>query len=140
MFTREYEWYIRHLMEHVGLNPGDVMFVENVADWCGKQGISEPDGRKPLKLVSRNGSAGRLVIAELIPEEVMEERINALAIRSQLKSVTFDRAEKLNSNTKKLAYLFLSEYVSHSPEFRGDDLAADEWVFEQMDHIGMLRV
>ena len=45
----------------------------------------------------------------------------------------------LNSATKKIAYLFLKEYASSLPDLAYDELAADEWVFEQMDRIGMLR-
>jgi hypothetical protein len=139
MFVRDYEWYMRHLTEHVHMNPSDVVIVENVAGWCEKHGLPERDGNKPLKLVSGNGVGTHMLIAEMIPDEVVEERINALRIRSQLKSVGFDRTDLLNSRTKKLAYLFLKEYASSIAELANDEFAADDWVFEQMNQLGMFN-
>jgi len=75
----------------------------------------------------------------VIPEEVLEERIRALRIRSQLKSVGYDRADLLNSDTKKVAYLLLKEYAATVTELADDEIAADEWVFAQMQHLGMLK-
>jgi hypothetical protein len=60
-------------------------------------------------------------------------------MRSQLKSVAFDRADLLNSATRKLSYLFLKEYASSLPDLKGDELASDEWVFEQMEQLGMFN-
>jgi hypothetical protein len=139
MFTRDHEWYFRHLAEHVFMKPVDVLFVQDVAHWCRKHGIPENDMRKPLKLVAGNGSGPRLLIAEMIADEVLEERITALRIRSQLKSVGYDRADLLNSDMKKLAYLLLKEYAAALPELADDEPAADTWVFEQMDRIGMFN-
>jgi hypothetical protein len=139
MFVRDYEWYIRHLTEHVHMKPSDVVIVENVAEWCEERGVQERDGNKPLKLVSGIGVGPHMLVAARIPDEVIEERINALRIRSQLESVGFDRAELLSSWTKKLAYLFLKEYASNIPELANDELSADDWVFEQMDRLGMFN-
>jgi hypothetical protein len=55
-----------------------------------------------------------------------------------LRSLRADRADRLNSPTKKLAFLFLKELSQSDPDLVHDELAADEWVFEQMDRIGML--
>jgi hypothetical protein len=121
------------------MKPTDVVIVENVAEWCKERGVPERDGNKPLKLVSGNGAGTHMLIAELIPDEVIEERINALRMRSQLKSVGFDRSDLLSSWTKKLAYLFLKEFASSIPELADDELAADDWVFEQMDRIGVFN-
>ncbi len=74
----------------------------------------------------------------MIPEQVLEERINAARIRSQLKSVNNDRADLLDSPEKKLAYLFLKEHSSNNPGQAYDDLAADEWIFGQLDRIGII--
>ena len=139
MFVKDHEWYIRHLAEHVHMKPQDIMIVKDVADWCREHGVSEADMRKPVKLVARNGSGPRMLIAEMIPDDVLEERIRALRIRSQLKSVGYDRADLLNSDMKKIAYLFLKEYAENVPDLAGDELAADTWVFEQMDHLGMFN-
>jgi hypothetical protein len=139
MFVRDHEWYFRHLMEHIHLKPSDVVIVDDVAEWCKEHGMAEHDAHRPMRFVNGNGAGRRMLIAELIPDAVLEERITALRIRSQLKSVRVDRADLLNSETKKAAYLFLKEYASSIPEFAGDDLASDEWVFEQMDQLGMFK-
>jgi hypothetical protein len=139
MFVRDYEWYIRHLTVHVHMKPSDVVIVEDVAAWCKEHGVPERDEHKPLKLVTGNGAGAHMLIAEMIPDEVIDERITALRIRSQLKSVGYDRADLLNSGTKKIAYLFLKEYTSSIPDLAYDELAADEWVFEQMGQIGMFN-
>ncbi len=137
MFVRDHEWYLRHLTEHVHMNPSDVVIVGDIARWCKEHGLPEKDRDKPVRLVPGDKEGQRMLIAERIPDGVLEERINALRIRSQLKSVGFDRADLLNSDTKKMAYLFLKEYVSAVPDLAGDELASDEWVFEQMEQIGM---
>jgi hypothetical protein len=139
MFVRDYEWYIRHLTEHVHMKPMDVVIVENVSEWCKEHGVPERDRNKPLKLVSENGAGSHMLIAEMIPDDVIKERINALRLRSQIENVRFDRADLLSSATKKLAYLFLKEYSLSIPELADDELAADDWVFEQMDQIGMFN-
>ncbi len=140
MFIRDYEWYIRHLTEHVHMVPSDVVIVEDVAAWCKEHGVPEKDEHKPLKLVVAGNERGsRMLIAEMIPDKVVEERITALRIRSQLKSVEYDRADLLNSSMKKVAYLFLKEYAGAIPDLADDELAADNWVFEQMDKLGMFN-
>jgi hypothetical protein len=135
MFTEDYEWYIRHLTEHAGMQLPEVQFVDNIASWCRRHGIDEADEDRPLRIVAGNGV--RLLIAKMIPDEILEERINAAHIRSQLKSVNHDRADLLNSREKKLAYLFLKELSLNNPDLAYDDLAADEWIFGQMDRIGI---
>ncbi len=139
MFVRDYEWYLRHLTEHVHMKASDVIIVEDVAKWCKEHGVSERDEHKPLRLVSGNGAGPRMLVAEMIPDEILDERIRALRIRSQLKSVGYDRADLLNSDMKKVAYLFLKEYAASIPDLAGDELAADEWVFEQMGQLGMFN-
>jgi len=139
MFIRDYEWYIRHLTEHVHMKPTDVVIVESVAAWCTEHGMREKDEDKPLKLVSGNGAGPHMLIASMIPDQIIEERLNALRMRSQLKSVAFDRVDRLNSATRKLAYLFLKEYAASIPDLAGDELASDEWVFEQMEQLGMFN-
>jgi hypothetical protein len=139
MFVRDYEWYIRHLMEHVHMKPSDVIIVEDVAEWCKEHGVQELDKQKPLKIVAGDGAGPRLLIAEMIPDEVLEERIRALQIRSQLKSVAYDRVDLLNSSTKRVAYVLLKEYAANVPDLAADDFAADDWVFEQMDQLGIFN-
>ena len=139
MFTKDYEWYIRHLTEHVSMQPSQVEFVDSIASWCREHGMPEKDDERPVKLVSGNGSGMRMLIAKQVSDRVLEERIGAVHLRSQLKDLGRDRADRLNSATKKLAFLFLQEFARNDQALAYDDLAADEWVFEQMDRIGMFR-
>jgi len=139
MYARDFEGLFKDVMKQVCLLPSDILFVENIAAWCKEQGIPEHDEQRPLKLVSKNGSGCRMLIREDIPEEAVDERINALWVRSQLKNNVFDRADLLNSENKKLAYLLLNEYATSLPEINDDELAADEWVFGQMDRMGFFR-
>ncbi len=139
MFVRDHEWYFRHLAEHIHLKTSDVLIVPDLIEWCREHGVSETDVRKPLKLVAGNGSKTYMLIAEMIPDEILEERIRALRIRSQLGSVGYDRADLLNSDMKKIAYLFLKEYAATLRELADDEFASDAWIFEQMDQLGMFR-
>lgn len=138
MFTKDYAWYLKHLMEHVDLNPGNMLFVDNIGSWCREHGIDEADGERPFRLVAGNGAGTRMLIAEEVGDAVISGRITAMALRNQLKSVAKDRSELLNSNYRKLAYLFLKEIADASPALQNDALAADEWIFEQMGRIGAL--
>lgn len=135
MFMKDYEWYLRHLTEHAGMQVSEIQFVDNIASWCRRHGIDEADENKPLKIVTGNGFT--LLIAKTISDQVLEERINAARIRNQLKSVTQDRVDLLNSPEKKLAYLFLKELSLNNPDLAYDDLSADEWIFGQLYRIGI---
>lgn len=135
MFTKDYEWYIRHLTEHAGMHFSEVLFVDNIALWCRRHGIDEADAQRPLKIVTGKGVT--LLMANMIPDQILEQRINATRIRSQLKSVNYDRADLLNSTEKKLAYLFLKELSLNNPDLASDDFEADEWIFGQLYRIGI---
>ncbi len=138
MNTREHYELFRYLAEQLCLLAEDILFVENIADWCKDQGIPETDREKPVKLVSKEVPGCRMLIKEYISGEVMSERIRALGVRSQLKNVAFDRADALDSERKKLAYLFLSEYALSLPDVQ-DDFLADDWAFEQMNKFGFFK-
>lgn len=139
MYTREYFELFRYLMEVECLLQEDVVFVENIADWCREQGIPEPDRDRPVKLLSKDGEGCRMLVREDLPEEVIEERINAMRIRGQLMNVAFDRADTLNSIQKKLAYLFLSEYAMSLPDTGDDERLADDWAFREMERLGFFK-
>ncbi len=139
MRTREYYELFRYLAEQRCLFQEDVVFVDNIADWCREQGIPESDRRRPFKLISKNGAGCKMLIAEDLPEEVIEERINAMGIRGQLTNVALDRVRMLDSVRKKLAYLFLQEYAFSLPEVGEDELLADNWAFDEMERLGYFR-
>ncbi len=138
MNTREHYELFRYLMEQVCLSPEDLIFVEDIAAWCREQGIPETDELRPMKLILKEAAGCTMLIRELLPREVLNERVNALGIRSQLKSVAADRAEALDSDRKRLAYLFLSEYAVSLPDVQ-DDFLADDWAFDQMKRLGFFK-
>lgn len=138
MDAREYYELFRYLMEQRCLRPEDILFVENVADWCKRQGISEPDKNKPIKLVMKNRESCKMVVRENIPDEVVEERIRAIGIRNQVTSVASSKADMLDTLHRKLAFLFLNEYAYSLPEV-DDDLLADKWAFEEMERLGYFK-
>ena len=125
-------------MEQLCLLPEDMIFVDNIADWCKEQGIPESDGERPMKIVSKEGTGCGMLIKDNLSDKMLNERINALRIRGQLKSVAFDRADLLDSDRKKLAFLFLSEYATSMPDVV-DDFSADNWAFEEMGKLGFIK-
>ena len=138
MNTREHYELFRYLAEQLCLLQEDLLFVEDIADWCKEQGIPESDRERPMKIVSKDVPGCRMLIKEYISDEVMHERIRALRVRSQLQNVASDRADALGSDRKKLAYLFLSEYALSLPDVQ-DDFLADDWAFDQMNKFGFFK-
>jgi len=136
MYTRNHYKLLKQLMERYLFREEDMIFVENIADWCKQCGIPEPDKERPLKLLPGQGGGFKMLIKEYIPDKTLNERINALSIRGQLVSVAHDRAELVNSEEKKLAYLFLKE-VAHGLHEIHDELLADNWAIEEMKHAGL---
>lgn len=134
-----YREFFSRLMRGYRLPEEDIIFVGNIADWCKEHEIPETDAERPFKLVSKKGLGCKLLISEYIPDEAIEQRINALRIRSQMKNVAFDRVDLLNSDEKKLTYLLLSEYASTLPETGSDDFLSDDWTFEEMEQLGFFR-
>jgi hypothetical protein len=121
------------------MNPEDIIFVENVHEWCKREGIDEPDRNKPVKLITPRGKGCRMVINESIPDSAVDDRIKAMSIRNKLQNVAFDREELLNSEKKKLTFLFISEYATSMPDLGGDELLADNWTFDEMKKMGYFK-
>jgi hypothetical protein len=139
MRTRDYFELFRYLAEQRCLRQDDIVFVDNVVSWCADHGIPESDEQRPMKLIERKAGGCKMLIKEDVQEEAVEERINAMRIRDQLKNAAFDRADLLNSVEKKLAYLFLGEYAYSLPEVGDDDILADTWAFEEMGRLGYFK-
>jgi hypothetical protein len=139
MRTRDYFELFRYLAEQRCLRQEDIVFVDNVAGWCADHGIPESDEQRPMKLIERKTGGCKMLIKEDAQEAVIEERINAMRIRDQLKNAAYDNADLLNSVEKKLAYLFLSEYAYSLPAVGDDDILADTWAFEEMGRLGYFR-
>jgi hypothetical protein len=139
MRTRDYSELFRYLAEQRCLRQEDVVFVDNIVGWCADHGIPESDEQRPMKLIERKAGGCKMLIKEDVHEAAVEERINAMRIRDQLKNAAFDRADLLNSVEKKLAYLFLGEYAYSLPEVGDDDILADTWAFEEMGRLGYFK-
>lgn len=138
MNLRENFELFRYLMEKQCLKQEDIVFVDNIADWCKERGIPEPDKEKPLKLILKDGQGCKLLLREDVPDEAIDERIRAVRIRDQVTDVASSRADLLDSLQRKLAFLFLNEYAYSLPEVK-DDLLADEWAFNEMERLGYFK-
>ncbi len=138
MNLRENFELFRYLMEKQCLKQEDIVFVDNIAEWCRERGIPEPDRERPLKLIMKNGQGCKMLLRENTPDEVIEERIRAVRIRNQVTNVASSRADKLDTMQRKLAFLFLNEYAYSLPDVKGD-LLADEWAFNEMDRLGYFK-
>ncbi len=138
MNTREYFELFRYLMEQQCMLSEDIVFVENISDWCRDHGVPEPDRNKPLKLIMKNGQGCKMLVREDLPDSLLEERIRAVRIRNQIISVASSKADMLDTPQRRLAFLFLNEYAYSLPEV-GDDLLADRWAFEQMERLGYFK-
>jgi hypothetical protein len=137
MNTREYYELFRYLMGECCLAPESLLFVESVAGWCREHNITEPDTERPFKLVSDDSGVFRLLIKEDLSDEVVQQRINALGVRSQLENVAVDREELLNTDKKRLAYLFLHELALRADKDNERD--ADKWALEEMERLGFFK-
>ena len=78
-----------------------------------------------------------MLIKEDVPDEVIQQRINALGVRSQLENVAVDRANLLDTDKKRLAYLFLRELAVRSE--KDDEREADKWALEEMEKLGFFK-
>ena len=138
MNAREYFELFRYLMEQRCLKQEDIIFVENIAQWCREQGIPESDKDRPIKLLMNDGQGCRILVREDLPEKIIDERIRAVGIRNQVNSVASSKVDLLDTPQRKLAFLFLNEYAYSLPEV-DDDLHADKWAFEEMERLGYFK-
>ncbi len=139
MNARDYYELFRYLMEQYCLLQEDIVFVDDIAAWCREHGVPENDREKPMKLILKADTGCKMLIKEDLTDKIIGERINAMRIRNQLRNLAFDRADLLDSAPNKLAFLFLSEYVTSLPGVGSDDLPADDWVFSEMERLGYFK-
>jgi hypothetical protein len=138
MNSKEHYELFRYLMEQLCLLPEDLIFVEDISDWCRENGIPETDAERPFRLIAKKNSGCRMLVKEYISDEAIHQRINGLSVRGQLKNVAFDRADTVDSDRKRLAYLFLSEYAISLPGIE-DEFLADNWAFDEMTRLGFFK-
>jgi hypothetical protein len=139
MFSRDFSSVLDFLMGEYCLPPESMVFVDDIAAWCREQGISEPDSERPMKMTRLGSNGCIMLIRRQISDEAVAQRMNALSVRNQLKNNVTDIADRLNSDKKKLAYLFLIEYAATLPEISGDEHLADAWAFKEMERLGFFR-
>lgn len=138
MNTREYYELFRYLMEQRCLLPESIIFVDDIVDWCKENDVPETDRERPFKLISR-GKGCQMLVKEEVTEQIINERIRAMAVRDQVNNAAVDRDEELNSIHKKLAYLFLREYADSLPDVGTDEILADNWTFDEMERLGYFK-
>lgn len=138
MNTTEHEELIKNLISSYCLLSTELSFVDSVRDWCKDNDIEEPDREKPLRFIIQNDRACKLVVKEILPPKAVENRLNALRVRSALVNVANNRADMLDSDRKRLAYLILSEYAS-TVQTPDDELLADQWVFDELEKRGFFN-
>ena len=139
MNSRDYSELFRYLMEQYCLPQENLLFVEDISAWCEKHDIREADAQKPVKLLRDEAQGCTVLVKENLTEDILEGRLNELRMRGQIQTIASDRVDLLNSSQKKLAYLFLSEYAASLTDLADDELAADNWVFEEMKRLGFFR-
>jgi hypothetical protein len=136
MNLREHEEHIKNLLQEYCLFLLEPVFVDNVAQWCKENGYDEPDKDKAIKMVVDEQRGCKLVIRELVPDEVIGDMLKAMGVRGALQNVAQDREAMLDSEKKKVAYIFLNEYASNMPEHEDDELLMDNWAFAEMERLG----
>ena len=138
MDMREYQEVFGYLMEKQCLPREDILFVEDIAQWCKERGLSERDKERPLRMIMNEGMGCKLLVREDVPDEVIDQRIRAVKIRDQVTNVATSRADTLDTIQRKLAFLFLNEYAYSQADVK-DDLQADDWAFDTMTELGYFK-
>ena len=138
MNTTEHEDLIKDLISSYCLLSTELSFVDSVRDWCKDNDIEEPDREKPMRFIIQNDKACKLVVKDILLRKEVEKRLNALRVRSALVNVANNRADMLDSDRKKLAYLILNEYAS-TVQTPDDELLADQWVFDELERKGLFN-
>ena len=139
MNTEEFKDVIEGLISEYCLFLVETSYVEDVGQWCEENGFGVDDPRSPMRLLVSGTEGCKLVIMDDIPDDIVAERIKAMSVRDTLQSAAEDRGAMLDSDKKRLAYLFLSEYASTLPELVGDELLGDNWAFGEMERLGFFR-
>ncbi|MDA8169171.1 MAG: hypothetical protein M0Z59_05655 [Nitrospiraceae bacterium] len=139
--SRYYELF-RFLMRQYCHLEEDIEFVPDIKGWSEQHGMGadKADEARLLKFIPEDSSGCMLLVRKDMPEELVNERINALRMRSQMiKSVRRDWADLLDTPHKRLAYFFLSEFALALPETGGDAFRADEWAIGEMHTLGYIK-
>jgi len=139
MFTKDHEAMFAYLQEKYCLPQGSVQFVNDISGWCRSHGLRECDTGKPVRLILTPQGGCQMLVLNVLSDDVIQQQMNALSIRSQGINVAVDPSERLNSDRKKLAYIFLSEYATGLPEIGSDERLADEWAIKEMERLEFFK-
>jgi hypothetical protein len=137
--TGEFFELFRYLVNEYCLIEEKMEFVESVRSESERYGSHESDPARPMKIIP-DPEGCIVLVAKRISDETMEQRMNALRMRSQtVKAVGYDWADMLDTPHRKLAYLFLKEYARTLPDSKDDELKQDEWALAEMKRLGYLK-
>ncbi len=138
MFARDYEDVMQKLLERYCGPNTTLEFTNDMGVWCKDCGTTPPKPLAPIHLMNSEDGLWRLCLLEVTPEESVHERIKALSIRWALQSTTTNLADRLDSDKKKLVYLFLKEFAGTDPDLN-DELVADNWIFGELRKYGLFK-
>lgn len=138
MYARDYNDMLTGLVKKYCGPSAQVQYTDDLAGWCEGLGLSAPDTHATMCLAGTKEGSISLAVVDLMPEEAVAEKIRALGIRWALQDVANNMADRLDSDKKRLAYLFLKEYAGTKPEL-DDELVADNWINDELHKQGLFR-
>jgi hypothetical protein len=138
MYGKDHESTLEGLLRTY-CGEGSLMeYTDDLTAWCSSRGLDAPEPDAPLRLAGAEGKAAVLGVLEVIPDDAVNSRVKALGVRWSLQDVQSNLADRLDSDKKKLAYIFLRELASGKPGL-DDDLVADNWISQEMRAHGFFR-
>lgn len=138
MYAKDHVEALSGLLQNYCGDSIEIQFTDDMASWCEANGLKARDDHDHIRLAEKGGGAVRLGILEIIPDDLVDERIKALSIRWSLQDVAHNLADRLDSDKKKLAYLLLKEYSTTLSEL-DDELVADNWIHEELRKHGLFK-
>lgn len=137
IFMKDYDKLLKELGQEYFVS--DVQYVENLRDWSEQKNIDLSEPSQPLKLITDENNGLIMTVQSELDEEMLNNTINALEVRSSLKDTVTNYAKTLNSIKKRLAYCFLKEYARTLKDVGGDELHEDEWSLKEMEKLGFFK-
>jgi len=116
----------------------NVKFVPDLLSWGKKQNVDLHEPHQLMKTVPE-GDTMTMVIQSEIPERMLDNVITNLSVRWSLKDNVSDPSKILNSEKKRLVFVFLKECARTTKNVCGDKLIEDAWAIEAMEKLGFFR-
>ncbi len=134
IYVKDYEDLLNRI--GAGYFIHDINFVDDITSWARKNNRELGEPHHPMKLIPSDEDFLSMVIQSDIHEEVVDDVIKNLSIRWSVKDNATDMDRKLNSTKKRLIFCFLKERARTMKDVGGNELAEDEWVFDEMQLLG----